>query len=229
MSFHVFFDFSVGLAHSIKAPKGTLRSIMDHVEHVEGTLGLKRTRYEDNPVYWDSSDPAYRSGFPDVPDDTLCKTVEEHNDWVRRLYQRLDEWREKPPADAETITPEDAQKFWHGLQRLDVKPARWTMEYFRARMESLYEIMRGRENEGVTFGAKSLTPQQAAAVIRIFDQYLDRHDLRLDVPDGHDYLASSYDGGYDWCEQCGKAKHPDDGAACRKRKCPLAAQARGDE
>ena len=90
-------------------------------------------------------------------------------------------------------------------------------------MEHLYEVMRGRKSEGVTFGEKALTTKQAAAVINIFSPYLDHDDRRLDVPNGYDYLASSYDGGYDWCEKCG-AMRPEDADACRKRKCPIRAE-----
>ena len=99
-------------------------------------------------------------------------------------------------------------------------PERWTDDYFRDRMEHLYEVMRGRESEGVTFDAKPLTEKQAASIIRIFDQFLDPCDLRLDVPNGRDYLASSSDGGYDWCEKCGPMVW-DDVGDCRKRGCPL--------
>jgi hypothetical protein len=42
------------------------------------------------------------------------------------------------------------------------------------------------------------SPKQAAAVVTLFAEYLDDYDMRLDVPNGHDYLASSYNGGYDW-------------------------------
>lgn len=85
---------------------------------------------------------------------------------------------------------------------------------------SLYEVMRGRKSEGVTFDEKALTPKQTAKVIILFSEFLDHHDIRLDVPNGRDQLASSTDGGYDWCEKCG-AMDPDDVPDCRKRGCPL--------
>ena len=86
------------------------------------------------------------------------------------------------------------------------------------RMEHVYEVLRGHESEGVTFDAKALTPKQAAAVIRMLEPYLDAHDMRLEVPRGYDYLASSDDGGYDWCITHG-AVHPADGTCCRNPKC----------
>ena len=89
------------------------------------------------------------------------------------------------------------------------------------KMNHLYEVMRGRPDDGVSFDETPLTERQAAQVINIFSTYLDEHDMRLDVPRGHDYLASSYDGGYDWCEKCGCAVHPDDIGSCEKKKCPL--------
>ena len=228
MSYHVFFDFSSGLAKSLKVPAGTKQSIKEHVEEIERILGLKRTKYESNPTHWDHFDPEYRNGFPSVDDETLCKTVQGHNAWVRSLYRNFGEWAEKPfkgskGKRAETISTMDAEKFWHALTELSVGPSRWTPDYYIDRMEHLYEVIRGRESEGVTFGAKALTTKQAAAVINMFSPFLDSGDRRLDVPNGYDYLASSYDGGYDWCEKCGPM-HPDDVDGCRKRKCPIRAE-----
>lgn len=91
-------------------------------------------------------------------------------------------------------------------------------------MGSLYEVMRGRPSEGITFDVKALTPAQAGAVIRLFEQFLDTHDVRLEVPHGYDHLASSLDGGYQWCNKCFRPMAPEDGAGCRRRKCPLADQ-----
>jgi hypothetical protein len=42
----------------------------------------------------------------------------------------------------------------------------------------------------MTFDVKALTPARASAVIRLFDPYLNNHDLRLEAPLGHDYLVS---------------------------------------
>jgi hypothetical protein len=222
MSVRVFFSFSTGLAVTLTVPAGTKQALLAHVEEVESILGLKRSKYKDNPVHWDHWDPEYRAGFPKVTDELLCETVESHNDWVRYTYRRFEEWSAHPVEGGEEITPEDATLFWHGFQELHVPPRRWTADYYRARMESLYEVMRGRESEGASFDVKALTPVQASAVIRIFEPYLDSHDLRLEAPHGHDYLASSYDGGYSWCDKCFRAMTPDDGACCRRRKCPLA-------
>jgi hypothetical protein len=109
-----------------------------------------------------------------------------------------------------------------------VPTERWTAEYYKERMDCLYAVMRGRETEGVSLDVKALTVKQAAAVARLFAEFLDPGDNRLDVPHGHDYLASSYDGGYYWCagedakpSGCYRAVHPDDIGDCRRRKCPL--------
>ncbi len=220
MSFHVFFAFSEGLSETLRVPKGTAANAIAHVEEVERTLGLKRSKYKDNPVHWDHWDKQWRAGFPKVDDKVLCETVEDHNKWVQRLYWLFGEWAKNPVEDGEDLTPEIAATFWHGLQELKVRPERWTGDYYRARMDDLYEVMRGRKAAGMSFDTKALTTKQAAAVIRIFDQYLDPDDYRLDVPDGYDYLASSYDGGYSWCDKCFKPKHPDD-YGCRRKGCPL--------
>jgi hypothetical protein len=226
MSYHVFFAFSTGLKSPLQVPAGTKARILAHVEGVEETLGLKRTKYKDNPVHWDSFDAEWRAGWPSVDDKTLCETIEEHNDFVRRLYHSIARWSKEPVEGGEILTPEDAAEFWHGLSLLSVPPNRWTKDYYRSRMEALYEVMRGREAEGITFDEKALTPKQAGAVIRLFSQFLDPQDLQLEVIAGQDRLGSSYYGDYDWCEKCGQAMDPDDGAYCRKRKCPLAAAAK---
>jgi hypothetical protein len=215
VSFSVFFDFSSGLATTLTVPTGTKARVLAHVEEVEGTLSLRRTKYLDNPMHWE------RTSYPGIDNKVLCETVERHNELVRRLYDDLAKWAVAPVEGGETLTPEDAQEFWHGLTVIDVEPSRWTPDYYRARMDHLYEVMRGRESEGVTFDVKALTPKQAAAVIRIFDRYLDPGDLRLDVPHGRDYLASSYDGGYDWCGKCYRPIASGDEGDCRRRKCPL--------
>lgn len=218
MSYCVFFSMSVGLAKPHTVPKGTLLACQRHVAKVEAVLGLKAEKYLDNPAHWPSFRPS-----KEIKDEVLCETVRTHNRWVRWLYDRLAEWAHKPPTgETEELTPADAQTFWHGLEELEVPFDRWTSDYYRDRMEHAYEVLRGRESEGATFDEKALTPRQAAAVIRVFSEWMDKGDVRLDVPKGCDYLASSADGGYDWCERrgCGPM-HPDDAARCRKRKCPL--------
>ena len=215
MSYHVFFSFSSGLSKPINAPKGTLAGIMTHVEGVERTLKLERRQYNNNPVHWNTR------GFPssEIQDKVLCQTVERHNEWVRGLYDDFAAWAEKPVEGGETITPEDAKQFWHGLETLRVPTNRWSAHYYRARMEKFYEVMRGRPTGGITFPAPKLTPKQAGAVIWLFE-FLDPSDMRLEVPKGCDYLASLDDGGYEWCERCG-AVLLDDAENCRKRGCPV--------
>lgn len=215
MSYHVFFSFSTGLTKPIIAPKGTLARILAHVESVERTLKLEREQYNDNPVHWNTR------GFPsaDIDDKLLCRTVDDHNDWVRTLYDRVAAWAETPAEDGETITPEDAKGFWHGLQTLTVPTSRWSGDYYRARMETFYEVMRGRPTEGITFPAAKLTPKQAGAVVWLFE-FLDPSEMRLEVPKGYDHLASFDNGEYEWCERCG-AVMLSDAENCRKRGCPV--------
>lgn len=213
MSFHVFFDFSSGLEKSLFVPKGTLDEIMRRVAHIENVFGFKVEKYKDNPPHWCSTKPNKK-----VTDEVYCDEAERHNEWVRSLYGLLSEWSEHPVKDGEELTPEAATKFWHGLRILDVPVSCWTDDYYKARMNALYEAMRGRECEGMEFDAKALNIKQAAAVIRLFDQYLDPGDIRLEVPKGHDSLYSSDD--YAWCDKCG-AIHWDDFDSetrnCRKR------------
>lgn len=218
MSYHVFFSFSTGIKKPLVCPKGTRKEIWLEIQHIEKVLGAKRYRYLKNPTYWRDFQ------FDKVTDEVLCKTIEIHNDWVRRMYNNFQEWFEKPPEkNTEVITERQASQFWFGFHIFgEIEPSRWTGDYYRTQMDHLYEVMRGRDNNGVSFDAKALTPEQAAAVIRLFS-FLDPEDFRLDVPKGYDHLASSYDGGYDWCEKCCAAIHPDE-RGCKKRKCPVRAE-----
>lgn len=218
MSYCVFFGFSQGLSRPIVAPNGTLASIIAHVDDIEGRLKLEREQYNENPIHWKSH------GWPsaDMKDEDLCRGVEEHNRWVRWFYDRLAGWAAKPVEGGEEITPDQAKAFWHGLEILRVPTKRWTGDYYRARMEELYEVMRGRLTAGITFDVAKLSPKQAGAVIRLFEDFLDPQDLRLEVPKGCDHLASSYYGEYDWCERCG-AVLPEYSESCRKRGCPIQA------
>ncbi len=158
----------------------------------------------------------------------LCEVAERHNAEVRWFYDRLREWSAKPVKGGETITPEGAATFWPGLSLIDVPPERWTTDYYRSRMDALYGAMRGQESdaEGMTLDAKKpLTAEQAGAIINLIGQWLDPGDLRLSVPNGHDSLRSSEDGGYSWCEGCGAVAEEDVDeriGCCRKRGgCPL--------
>lgn len=224
MAFEVFFSFSTGLAKTIYAPKGTKQAIDAHIEWIEKALNLGRTQYLDNPVRWDYTDPVTHNDFPGIPNDVLCAAVKEHNNWVRMRYKQFGEWSNTPPKKPrEAITPRDAKKFWHAFEILYIPLDRWNMDYYRNRMEHLYEVMRGRDDEGVSFDEKPLTPRQAAQVINLFSTYIDNWDLRLDVPRDTDFLASSYDGGYSWCDKCGCAIAEDD-VSCRKRGCPIRAE-----
>jgi len=223
MSYRLMFDFTTGLAKPVMAPIGTKDRIIKHIEQVESVLGLKRMTVgegEDACLAWDYWDERYRAGFPDVDDKILCETVSDHNAWVRRLYDQLGGWFTAPVEDGEIITPDDARAFWHGLRTLEVRPDRWTADYYRDRMEHVFEVMRGGESEGVSFDAKALTPAQAGAVVHLFETFLDRNDMRLECPKGHDRLASSDE--YDWCSRCG-AVAQSDADNCRKRKCPVLA------
>lgn len=237
MSYHTFFTMSTGLAKPISVPKGLHESIMSHVLEIERVMGIELERFPDKPgvpLRWNH----WKEYGKELKDKEFCNLASKHNAWIIDLYKKIGFWAKKPftvgkgnqdeglnqrwPSgwEAETITPEQASVFWRALNPIQVPTERWSRDYYRKRMEVLYEVMRGRPTEGIEFDAAALKPKQAAEVINLFSEFLDKHDLRLDVPNGHDHLASSYDGGYKWCEKCGPVD-PDDGACCRKRKCPI--------
>ena len=244
MRYAVLFDFSWCLAKTLTVPAGFKAAAVTHVEEVERILNLKRQppytgTSAVHPLRPDEWNPRY--DWADVDDDLLCKTVDKHNVWVRQMYAALQQYAETPFApnlnanrqggikSSEELTPLDAREFWHGLRALTVPPERWNRDYYIARMVALYEVMRGRPTERLTFDAKPLTQQQAGEVIQLFESFLDPADARLQVVhepgrgfNGLDRLATSDDGGYDWCgDGCFKAIDPDCIGQCKRRHCPL--------
>ena len=217
MSYRVYFNMSTGLSKPITAPIGTLERILEHIQHTENELGYEIDETSKGRKYWVDRKP--KEG---VSDAVFCRVASKHNSFVTGLYKEFERYSETPVVDGETLTVGQSQRYWYGLVTIDVPTERWTEDYYRDRMAELYETMRGR-GWAVTFDSKPLTTRQAADVMNIFSQYLDKWDLRLDVPKGHDYLASSSDGGYCWCEKCG-AVIEEDAANCRKRNCPVKAE-----
>lgn len=221
MSFHVFFSFSTGLSKPLKVPKGTRQRILDRIARTEKALCLKRERYKDNPWHWRGPD------WRIIDDKIACETATEHNAFVRHLYDDLGKWSKEVPAGPhDLLRPKESAEFFPGLRMFDVPAEKWTKDYYRDEMETLYEVMRGRETHGINLGAKPLTPEQAGEVINLFG-FLDSHDIRLAVPVGHDHLKSSYDGGYRWCEKCGAIDENDLDERCGncpKKGCPIKAE-----
>jgi hypothetical protein len=215
MSYRIFFELSFGLSTPIIVPKGTLSEITKHIQKVENELGFKTEQFKDNQPHWVNTEP--KNG---ISNEQLCNIAEEHNTYVRWLYGLFERCTKEPPKDGEAITPEDAAKFWHGLQLIDVPIEKWNGDYYQQRMIALYEAMRGRETEGNIFDSKPLTAKQAGDVINLFAQYLDLEDIRLDVPIGQDYLTNEdYD--HVWCDKCGGLVTYQHAYGCKKRKCYL--------
>jgi hypothetical protein len=219
MSYHVYFAFSTGLKDKLLVPAGTKTAIIDHVAAVEADLTLECEELDGGRRRWVWGRER-REAWKSIKDNDLCRAVLDHNRWVRWLYECFAAWSENPVADGEELTPADAATFWHALEILSVPIDRWSIDYYRDRMEHLYEVMRGRESEGVTMDLGApLTPEQAGDVIRLFSEYLDSNDIRLEVPRERDYLASSYYGEYEWCSRCGAVTN-EDAEDCRSRGCP---------
>lgn len=223
MGYRAYFMFASGLSETIRVEMGTFQRMMEHVDEIESELGLERESHDNNLSHWTSKSKR----FEGIPDEKVCLMVSKHNRYVRWFYDMLDA-RSKSPTNLtafENLTPKKAQQFWHALELLSVEPFRWTKDFYREEMDRLYEAMRGRETDGVSFNAKKpLTIEQADAVICLFSEYLDKYDIRLAVPRGHDSLASSYDGEYYWSSTCGAVAEDDiEGHArtCIKKDCDV--------
>lgn len=190
--YRIFFNFSIGLKKTIKVPIGTYEVLRNHVDEVTDMLGLKVEQYKENHPCWNRHSP------PEGIDNGIaCEVVADHNRFVRKFYRDLQKWSSNPPKDYEELTPELAKTIWYGLMTLSLTHDRWTRDAYIVEMEKLFDVMCGEETDGIEFDEEALTPKQAAAVIALFAPYLDRDDVRLELPNNHDYLVTSDE--YYWC------------------------------
>lgn len=161
----------------------------------------------------------------------MASAVRLHNDDVRWLYGDLSKWSEKTDwkeGEWEMITQAQSIEFWGGLQILDLPKALWTREHFTDHMEHVYELLSSGESRGVSLDCEPLKPDQVSAMLNYLEDELDQwgFDCRFAVPldenlEPYDFIASSYDGGYDWCSHCGPIHT--DAFYARCRVCPCAA------
>jgi len=220
VSFKLFFDLAESFMEPIMVPAGTYKKILNQIESVENELGFKREKHEDNQWHWQETLK------DDVSDATFCEVVWSHNAFVRSLHDNLRKWAaEKPDGETEIITVEQSRDFFPGLRQLSVPYERWTEDYFEEKLENIYDIMRGRNRDGVSFDAEPLSEEQAAGVVLLFQEYIVGHERfpkNYDVPRGCDYLADSEDTA--WCEQMGFCVHPNDVGecdGCNVEKCDI--------
>jgi hypothetical protein len=196
-SYHTCFMFTSGIKDTMKVPVGTCEKIREHVERITEECSLKVKQFEDNSLYWERYEPAEC-----VDNDTASCLVRFHNNWVEWLHGRLETWSKNPPKKYEEMTPEFVETVWHGFFKLQLPFDRWSAEYYQEEMQRLFDVMRGEEDDGIIWNGDPLTPRQAAEVIHLFDTYLDKHDVRLELPQGwDDHLLNSDE--YDWCPEHG--------------------------
>lgn len=204
MSFMVFFEFSVGFQRTLFFRKGTYERVLLAVNSTERRLGIRR-EYYDGACRW-----RHPLVIKVVGDAEYCDAVEQHNRMVRYFYSECDEADvQATERRSEAISPDMAANLFIGLRLLSVTPEMWTRDYYQARMEAIYQTLRGREEEGMTLDSEPLSVKQAEDVIILFSQYLDVHDIRLAVCKGQDSLTNSYSEGYFWCSQCGAVDYDD--------------------
>ena len=240
MSVETRFMFTQGLSKPVQVQAGTLAMIESHKAMLVEIFDLG-----DDPSEWHwavreklrtRSVPASH-GLDRVParEDDAGLLTDKHVREIASAHQRFVDtiWArmlpEKPEplrGDQETISVDRAAEFWPVLTlSIKVPYWRWTAEHYHDRMEHAYEVMRGRSSEGEHFDQEPLRVRQANAVIRVFSRWMDEHDVRLEVPNGHDELKRSDDGGYSWCENCGAIDEWEvrsEAARCERAKdCPL--------
>jgi len=240
MSVETRFMFTRGLLHPVDVQVGTLALIESHKAMLVEALGLG-----DDPTEWrwavrdkfrTRSVPSSR-GQDLVParaedaglltDKHVRAIASDHQHFVDEIWTRLlPDQAELLGGERETITVEHAAEFWPICSLpIEVPYWRWTAEHYHDRMEHAYEVMRGRASEGEHFDEDPLTVRQANAVIKVFSQWMDEHDVRLEVPNGHDDLKRSDTGEYEWCEHCGAIDEDEvrcKASVCERGKdCPL--------
>lgn len=196
-SYHSFFMFQTSLKNPMKVQIGTCEKIREHVEHITEECGLKIEQFEDNSPHWERYEPS-----DSVDDKTASNLVRQHNGWVEWLYGRLAEWSKNPPKEYEEMTPEFAETVWHGFSKLHLPVERWSADYYQEEMQRLFDVMRGEDDDEIIWNGDPLTPRQAAEVINLFDMYLDKHDVRLELPQGWDDQLLNADE-YAWCPEHG--------------------------
>lgn len=156
-----------------------------------------------------------------------CDRIRRHRRTVQALYEELTvEGQAKLVAeaamgrtDAVTWTPEEAAELWHATDLEQVPMELWDEDYERETMERMYEVLRGRGDGQYGIRGRKLTEEQAGAVVWLVEVMLDlphADSLRLEVPHGHDGLASTDE--YDWCSRCGAIANDD--LRSRLRTCP---------
>jgi hypothetical protein len=159
----------------------------------------------------------------------MACAVRGHNEFVRTLYEDLCKWpkRKWTRGESERITVAQSLDFWGGLQILELPRDLWDRDHYTDHMEHLHELLTTGTSRGVTLDCKPFNAKQAGALIMLLEDEIDQwgYDARFAVPlDAHlkpyDFIASSYDGGYDWCSKCGPINSDDFRARCRV--CPHA-------
>jgi hypothetical protein len=201
--FKVFFDFTVGFSRDLYFPAGTYQRVFSVIRETEKQLRIPIETYR-GELRWGAWSGEH------LDDDKYCDIAWDHNRMVERFYKNCTEATTYPTKKRpERITVNAAKRLFVGLRRIEIQPERWSAAHYQKKMQSIYKVMRGQESEGATFDSDPLTVSQARAVIILFSQFLDRHDIRLDVCKGDDWLTNSYDEGYFWCSGCGAVDYED--------------------
>lgn len=159
----------------------------------------------------------------------MASAVRRHNDEVRWLYEELSKWQKRKwkRGESEQITVAQSVDFWGGLTILDLPRDLWDREHYTDHMEHLHELLTTGSSRGTSLDCKPFNAEQAGALIILFEDEIDQwgYDARFAIPLDEqlkplDRIASSYDGGYEWCSKCGPINQDDFHARCRV--CPRA-------
>lgn len=168
------------------------------------------------------------------------------NDYTRKFYGLLsacsepDGWQKPTPyqshKESEELTPETFKEYIGFLrQRIEWPREFWSREYWMDYLTHIWKVLGGDESRGIELGCEPLSFEQRKAMLWLIEGEQDQwgYDSRAEQPlDENDEpcgdLASSYDGGYDYCDGpgCGRPYHPDYSLrkcnACpQKMKCGL--------
>lgn len=172
------------------------------------------------------------SHFPDVSNphsliapsnETMCWFMRHHNRLAKEIWNHLENDC-KSNEELIDVTPEMAREVGYyedkyGNQRMElftevtVPHSRWTPQYYVEEMNLKFDELQ----------EKGLTKEQAFECILTFEEYLDKHDVRIELPKGDDTLYAGDDCVF--CEKEGEYRHQNDSDLqydcwhCKEKEC----------
>lgn len=206
---HIFFAFSEGLKQDIYVSKKTIEYVMHKVGLQMDTLDISDiAEIPDMSSLERFAEKHFEQGHRG--DEAICEFASEQCKLVEMAYDMVQKATPEPTTEnTALLTQGDFKAILPMLKQVDVPIERWSKDYHRERMDEVYEILRGRPTDKVSWEIPPLTEEQAAGVVWLIDVVLgvDRHQNDLAVCKGQDHISDTNE--YHWCEKCGAVDYDD--------------------